>query len=115
MPNLVHSLDATSLALLYNSFYKETEKDNVVNFYSIHDCFAVTANNVELLINLLKSVYIDLYSGNTYLQKFDDDLISYIRSVYGEEKLKTRVAAAAAAAAKQQQQQQSLIFLLFCI
>ena len=38
MPNLVHSLDAASLALVIDSFFKiENEK----NFYSIHDCFAL--------------------------------------------------------------------------
>ena len=40
MPNLVHSLDAASLALLIENFFKE---DKTKNFFSVHDCFAVTA------------------------------------------------------------------------
>ena len=86
MPNLVHSLDSTSLSLLYNAFYKEVSKDNVVNFYSVHDCFGVTANSVGLLINLLKTVYISIYSGKTYLEQFDKDILDNIKAAYGEDK-----------------------------
>lgn len=86
MPNLVHSLDSTSLSLLYNAFHKEVAKNNIANFYSVHDCFGVTANSVDLLISLLKSVYISIYSGKKYLAKFDKDIIENIKSAYGEDK-----------------------------
>ena len=86
MPNLVHSLDSTSLCLLYDGFYKELVQDDVVNFYSVHDCFAVTANSVDLLINLLKSVYISLYSDKTYLEQFDKYTLDNIKAIYGEDK-----------------------------
>jgi len=86
MPNLVHSLDSTSLCLLYDGFYKEVVQKDVVNFYSVHDCFGVTANNVELLLNLLKSVYISLYSDKTYLEQFDKNILGNIKAVYGEDK-----------------------------
>lgn len=45
MPNLIHSLDAASLALLYNK-YSLTNKC----MFAIHDCFAVPIPNVEILI-----------------------------------------------------------------
>jgi len=64
-PNLIHSLDATSIAMLYDNF-----KD--IDLYTIHDCFAVTANRVPYLIQTLKMVYIKLYSTNTYLIQFDN-------------------------------------------
>jgi hypothetical protein len=86
MPNLVHSLDSNSLCLLYDAFYKEVAKEDVVNFYSVHDCFGVTANNVDLLINLLKSVYISVYSDKTYLEQFDKYTLENIKAVYGEDK-----------------------------
>lgn len=51
MPNLVHSLDATTIVLLYNYLY--TLKNKCVSFYSIHDCFGVTANDLDILISLI--------------------------------------------------------------
>lgn len=46
MPNLIHSLDASSIAILYDYL----SNHNIRNVYTIHDCFAVTADNVEKLI-----------------------------------------------------------------
>ena len=72
MPNLIQSLDASTLALLVNILFKENKFHN---FYSIHDCFAVTCNNVEKLIYELKMVYIYVYCDNRYLLKFDKGII----------------------------------------
>ena len=47
MPNLVHSLDAASLCLVIVNYFKENDN---INFYSIHDCFAVPCNKVNNLI-----------------------------------------------------------------
>lgn len=85
MPNLIHSLDASVLFLLYNSFYKTTFKyDKNVNFYSVHDCYGVSAKYVDTLITILKTIYIELYSDSVYIQKFDQDIITLIKSSYGE-------------------------------
>jgi DNA-directed RNA polymerase len=61
MPNLIHSLDAASLALLIDLFFKEN-KNNKKNFYSVHDCFAVTCNNVNSIYKHIKAVYATIYS-----------------------------------------------------
>lgn len=50
MPNLIHSLDASSLNLLYNKFseiYKNPQ------FLAIHDCFGTTLDKVFILKNML--------------------------------------------------------------
>lgn len=75
MPNLIHSLDALSLTLLYNK-YTSKSKNNM--FYSIHDCFAVTAPNVVLLKKLLTMVYTDIYINDKYLLKFDKFLLNML-------------------------------------
>jgi DNA-directed RNA polymerase len=56
MPNLVHSLDAASLAMLVDSYFSTTTKEgrNTNSFFAVHDCFAVTMNNVDELTKLLK-------------------------------------------------------------
>jgi hypothetical protein len=85
MPNLVHSLDAASMILLYYSLKKTVSKKNYVNFYSVHDCFGVTADKVELLITLIRNIYIDIYSNNKYIETFDKDVIENIKIHFGGE------------------------------
>jgi len=80
MPNIIHSLDASSIALLYKAFSAE----GFDNIYTIHDCFAVTANNVELLIDLLKGVYIKIYSDDVYLADLDNYIKNTIINTFGK-------------------------------
>lgn len=79
MPNLVHSLDAASLALLAEHYFNG---DQSKNFYAIHDCFAVTANNVDMLIKYLKLVYIKIYTEDHYLRNLDKEIIQHIKYHY---------------------------------
>src|SRR5436305_5296223 len=83
MPNLVHSLDATSIALLVDYYFKIKFPEN--NIYTIHDCFAVTTDRVETLINLLKFVYLDIYSNENYLIKMDKEILHNIKLHFGED------------------------------
>ena len=83
MPNLIHSLDAASLSLIVDMFF--IKSDNNINFFSIHDCFAVTANNVSKLIKIVKLVYIKIYSDDSYLKKFDLGIINSIKLHFGNE------------------------------
>lgn len=80
MPNLVHSLDAASLCLLIVKYFKATKK---LNFYSVHDCFAVPCNKVNLLTELLKAVYCIIYSNSKYLQEFDRSFRADIVATFG--------------------------------
>jgi DNA-directed RNA polymerase len=87
MPNLVHSLDATTLCLLYNLFSKSINEipNKNVNFYSVHDCYGVTAPNVDSLIKHLQTTYINLYADKTYIETFHNDIIRNIYKIYGED------------------------------
>ena len=79
MPNLIHSLDATTIAILYNNF------KNIGSLYTVHDCFGVTANNVPRLILKLKLVYIQLYSSKGYLRDFDNFVKTTINKTRGDD------------------------------
>lgn len=83
MPNLIHSLDAASLSLLYDRFYNLHKP--VVYFYSIHDCFTTTGDKVDSLIDLLKMVYLNLYTEDNYLRKFDKGIIESIKYHYSND------------------------------
>ena len=76
-PNLIHSLDASTIAILYQYLNKD--------LYTVHDCFAVTANNIPLLMYKLKMVYIRLYSTNNYLLDFDNTIRFNINKTYKDD------------------------------
>jgi DNA-directed RNA polymerase len=78
LPNLIHSLDAAALSLLVY-YYFEDKSFNVKNIYTIHDCFAVTANNVSNLVYILNHVYQKIYTEKTYLKQFDENMINHIK------------------------------------
>jgi len=76
MPNLIHSLDATSLSLLCNNFYRNFKG---AQFYSVHDCFGTTCDKVPILKTMLASVYTELYSNEPYLKRFDECVLNGIK------------------------------------
>lgn len=80
MPNLIHSLDACCIAILYNYL----SKNDVTDIYTVHDCFAVTAKNVNSLIEQLKSVYLFIYSDSNYLINLDNHIKSTIINLFGK-------------------------------
>ena len=87
MPNVVHSLDATAIAMLYELLKSPTnlKKAPVNNIYTVHDCFAMTANNINRLMECLKNTYIKMYSDNVYLLEMD----KYVRN-HIEQSLNTK-------------------------
>lgn len=83
MPNLIHSLDASSIALLNEFLSKNTDR---VDIYTIHDCFAVTANNIDTWIKQLKNVYLYIYTGHEYLINLDTHIKNTIENYFGRDK-----------------------------
>lgn len=82
MPNLIHTLDAASMILLYDQFSKVYS--NFINLYTIHDCFSTTAEKVNSMVTMLRYVYTKLYSDEPYLRAFDRDIINVIKANYGD-------------------------------
>lgn len=78
LPNFIHSLDAAALALLVHYYF--TDKSFYIkNIYTVHDCFAVTANNVKNITYLLSHVYQKIYTEKNYLREFNDKMIELIK------------------------------------
>ena len=84
MPNLIHSLDAASLALLVDLYFNNSKNTGIKNIFTIHDCFGVTANNIENIMDLLKLVYTRIYSDTNYLRKLDNGIINHIKLSYND-------------------------------
>jgi DNA-directed RNA polymerase len=80
MPNLIHSLDGTSLNLLYELFIKTFKTSSETQFFSVHDCFGTTCDKAFTLKVLLASVYTDIYSNDPYLYKFDNYVLDHIEN-----------------------------------
>jgi len=83
MPNLIHSLDASSMSQLFHRFHEIYPENH--NFYAIHDCFATTSDKITNLIRLLKDVYLSIYSDEQYLLEFDIGIINNILNHYKDE------------------------------
>ena len=78
MPNLIHSLDASNIHLLIEELLNE---DINISLYTIHDCFAATANTMNTIEKLVKKAFIKIYFSDTpYLQKMHNSLIDQIKS-----------------------------------
>lgn len=77
MPNFVYLSYATYLTMLYDYYFKAIKGSvsNIVNFYSVHYCYGVTTKYVETLVQMLTTVYINIYCVNTYIKKFYIDII----------------------------------------
>ena len=57
-PNWVHSMDASHMAMVINILNKK----GVKSFGAIHDSFSVHAEDVNLLLEVTKEAFIDMYS-----------------------------------------------------
>jgi len=75
IPNIVHSLDASNIALLIKELI---ENQNNINILTIHDCFATNGNNVELMILQVKLAFLLLYSNNEFVKLYHNFIMEYL-------------------------------------
>ena len=79
MPNFIHSLDASNVHIL---LYKLIKSDQIP-VYTVHDCFASTANNMSILEHKVKNAFIDIYFDEEgFLLKSHNRIISQIKEVH---------------------------------
>ena len=67
-PNYVHSMDAAHMALVIDRL------DDDMSFGAIHDSFATHACDVERLIALTKSTFIEMYDVDNFYDKIRQDI-----------------------------------------
>ena len=75
VPNFIHSMDASYLAMIVNQIYKYYPTISILN---VHDCFGTTADNVKIIRYLVISTFIDIYSDSNFLDDFHNNIINYL-------------------------------------
>lgn len=81
MPNFIHSLNACNVKIL---LHKLIQSDQIL-VYTVHDCFASTANNMSILKHKVKKAFIDIYfdeEGFLLLLGSHNRIISQIKEVH---------------------------------
>jgi len=77
VPNIVHSLDATNVAILIKNIkYKHKNLDVL----TIHDCFATQANDVEVMKIQIKLAFLTIYGDKKFLNRYNRFILSYIQN-----------------------------------
>lgn len=71
MPNIVHSLDAANVIKALEIF-----KPDSLDLFTIHDCFASHAANIEQLLLSVKRGFVSLYVHEEFIQRFHTNCIS---------------------------------------
>ena len=77
MPNFIHSLDASNVHLLLENLSINYN----IPIYTVHDCFASTPNNIELLELIVKEAFIEIYfKDKGYLLKAQNNILAQIKA-----------------------------------
>lgn len=81
LPNLIHSLDATHLAMTINAAHKA----GIKRLGSIHDCLLCHPNEAKRLASILRSTFNELYSsaGGKSLPKVVQEWADWMKIVAG--------------------------------
>ena len=79
MPNLIHSLDGATIALLYDRL---TKLISDLDIYTLHDCFGVKATDASELCIQLRLTYLSIYSSPGYLAEFDARVRNRLEEIY---------------------------------
>jgi DNA-directed RNA polymerase len=85
MANFIHSMDAANIHYLIKLITSNPKlKNQGVNLYTIHDCFASVNDQMDLMEKLVRKAFSQLYFEKNYLIELDRCLLSQIKS-YGVE------------------------------
>ena len=79
VPNLIHSMDASNIAILVNNLL-----DMDVNFpmFTIHDCFGTHPNYMLTLSDIVRDKFIKLYAKDSFLKKLHKKYLSNLNNYF---------------------------------
>lgn len=92
IPNFIHSLDAANIHLLINKILEkrnnndDNDNNNIMNLFTIHDCFATTPDNIDYINSVVRLTFAELYLNSVYLDKMRTNIIEQIKSFIGADK-----------------------------
>lgn len=75
VPNIIHSFDASNISLLIKELLKNK---NNINILTIHDCFATSSNDVDLMVFNVKVAFSMLYSNKSFVNDYHNLIIDYV-------------------------------------
>jgi DNA-dependent RNA polymerase len=76
--SLIHSMDASNIALLINKIREINWK---VNLVTVHDCFITDANHCEFINFRVKAAFISLYQDQNFIDEFHNNFINYLKKI----------------------------------
>jgi len=79
VPNIVHSFDASNIALLIKNI-SSNFCDKNFNLLTIHDCFATNANDIEKMVLNVKLAFISLYSEESFIDTYHKFILEFLRN-----------------------------------
>ena len=75
IPNVIHSLDSSHLIKVII----KAKNKGCFPFVSVHDCFGTHPNKMDLLLQLVKSEFVIIYSKGDFLETFHRNIIKSIK------------------------------------
>ncbi|UYZ01847.1 DNA-directed RNA polymerase (plasmid) [Peribacillus frigoritolerans] len=79
--NFIHSLDAANIHYLVKIILSSPEhKNKKISLYTIHDCFASVNDQMDIVEQLVRKAFANLYFENNYLHELDTCLMGQIKT-----------------------------------
>jgi DNA-directed RNA polymerase len=79
VPNIIHSFDASHIAILVREIIQTNSN---LNLLIVHDCFGSHSTNIKDLKALIIKSFIEIYANINYIENFHNFNINYISNLF---------------------------------